>query len=86
MKNPFRFLKKLNPIRPVQKGVSAVKEKMVSQIVLLVLRHGLTAFGLTGVLSNDELSQLVGALATAVGLLWSAWRKIQRARNGTIDA
>lgn len=82
MKNPFRVFKKLNPIRPIKKGIGMLADKVYVQIALLIVRHALTAFGAAGALSSDELTQLAGTVSAAVGLLWSAWRKIQRARSG----
>jgi len=65
------------------KGVKKVTQSLYTQLALMVLRHGLTALGAGGIVSNDDMTQVVGAVATAIGLAWSAWRKIQTARKTT---
>lgn len=84
MKNPFKKIGKIitAPFRGVKKGVDKVQKEVINQIILLIVRHGLTALGAGGVLSNDEVSQTVGAVSIAVSLIWSAWRKIARAKPG----
>jgi len=46
-----------------------------------VVRHLLTGLGAAGVLSGDEMNQVVGAIATLVGLAWSLIPKILAART-----
>ena len=64
-----------------KKGVDKVVKNIYSQLALMILRHALTAIGVGGVLTNDDITQVVGAAATVVGLSWSAWRKIQAAKS-----
>ncbi len=53
---------------------------MFGEISLASIRHGLTAAGPLIVaytpVTGSEWDQLVGALMTAAGLLWSIYRKI----------
>lgn len=47
----------------------------LATIIALVLRHGLTAAGLSNLLNNDQLTQIAAALATVAGIAWSVWEK-----------
>lgn len=44
-------------------------------VVSVVLRHFLAAVGVSGVVSDDEVKQIVGAVTTLVMILWSLWSK-----------
>lgn len=50
-------------------------------IITSVVRHALTALGMAGVLSGDEMNQAVGAISTLVGLAWSVIPKLIAARE-----
>lgn len=55
---------------------SAMNQAVVVQIVLAVLRHGMTALAPLGiVVSDDWLTQTAALVVGAVGLAWSAYRK-----------
>lgn len=49
--------------------------------ILAVIRHGLTFAGgglaTNGLATQDEITQLVGAIVTLVGLVWSILEKRQ---------
>jgi hypothetical protein len=45
-------------------------------IIGSLLRHGLTAAGLLGVVSGDDVNQAAGAIATLIGILWSVVPKV----------
>lgn len=49
--------------------------------ILSLLRHGLTAGGgglvANGTATNDEWQQIVGALVTIIGVVWSIWQRHQ---------
>lgn len=79
----FGFLKKivLAPIHGVGKGVDTLESAVLWQFVLLLIRHALTAVGAGNAVSGDEVHQIVGVVMTLVGLGWSAYRKIQAARQ-----
>lgn len=52
---------------------------LILEVVLLLLRHGLTAVGLERIANDpDTMTQLGGAAAVAVGVGWSAYRKFRR--------
>lgn len=44
-------------------------------IIALIIRHGLTFFGGFGVLAQDDISQVAGALAALAGVAWSVYEK-----------
>ncbi len=71
----------LAPVKLVSKGADKVQNEIVKQFILLLIRHGLTALGLSAVLSGSEIEQIIGVLGTLVGLVWSGWRKVEAARN-----
>lgn len=53
-----------------------MNQAVVVQIVLAVLRHGMTALAPLGiVVSDDWLTQTAALVVGAVGLAWSAYRK-----------
>ncbi len=59
---------------------------IVQQIILLLIRHGLTAIGLERLLNDPEVETKIGAgAAVLVGLIWSAARKI-KVKNETTKA
>jgi hypothetical protein len=51
----------------------------MKDVILGVLRHGLTAGGgalvTTGLANSQTLDEAVGALMTLVGVAWSIWEK-----------
>lgn len=52
------------------------------QIILLLIRHGLTAIGLEKLWNDPEVETKIGAaVALVVGLAWSALRKVKAAKN-----
>ena len=50
-------------------------------VITSLLRHALTAAGMTGVLADNDLMQAAGALATLGGLAWSLIPKLLAARQ-----
>lgn len=44
-------------------------------LVALAIRHGLTFFGGFGVLAQDDITQIAGAVAAIVGVAWSVYEK-----------
>ena len=80
MKNPFRFLKKLNPVPPAKKGI----DRMNKQIALGLARHLLTTAGgiavSHGYLQGSDVDGVVGAVLLLVGVIWSAFHKVQAAK------
>lgn len=44
-------------------------------VISLVVRHALTFFGGFGVLGNDEITQVAGAIAAIAGVTWSVIEK-----------
>ncbi len=71
----------LAPVKLVNKGANKVQNEIIKQFVLLLVRHGLTALGLSAVLSGGEVEQIIGVIGTLVGLVWSGWRKVQAAKT-----
>jgi hypothetical protein len=58
---------------------TAMNANVLTQILLGVLRHVMTSLAPLGfVVSDDALVQLAGVLVTAIGLAWSAMRKVNR--------
>lgn len=55
-------------------------------ILLALLRHGLTAAGLKGVLSETAENELLGAFAVLIGLGWSVVRAVQLKREDAAKA
>ena len=52
------------------------------QIILLLIRHGLTAIGLEKLWNDPEVETKIGAaVALVVGLAWSALRKVKAAKT-----
>ena len=47
----------------------------MGQLFSLLVRHGLTAVGLVGVVSPEEQTKIAGAIAMLVGVAWSIARK-----------
>ena len=68
------------PVRLVQKG----KEKAMRDIVLGMVRHGLTTLGgmlvARGYMDAGQLEPVIGAMVVIVGVAWSAIEKQQRAK------
>lgn len=57
-------------------------------IILKVLRHGLTFVGGAGLVSDNEMEQIAGAVSAVVGVLWSVvpiiwerWQARQRQKD-----
>ena len=44
-------------------------------IVSVVIRHFLAAVGVSGIVSDDQLKQIVGALVTLAMVGWSLYQK-----------
>ena len=57
--------------------------KRVQEIIGALVRHGLTGGGLVGVISEDEVKQLLGAIAALAGIVWSIWQKFQKSKDTT---
>ena len=64
-------------------------------IVSVVIRHFLAAVGVSGIVSDDQLKQIVGALVTLAMVGWSLYQKrdqisaksyITKSNGQTIDA
>jgi hypothetical protein len=51
----------------------------MKEIIGLILRHTLTAAGFSGVMDDEQVSQIVGALSLIIGIVWSIWQKKQAA-------
>jgi hypothetical protein len=61
---------------------TAMNANVLTQIVLGVLRHAMTALAPLGfAVSDDGLVQIAGVIVTAIGLAWSAMRKVNRAAS-----
>ncbi len=60
-------------------------ETLTPEIVGSVLRHGMTALGpllvYTGLASAGSLNEIIGAVITLYGFVWSIWRKLKRAKK-----
>lgn len=82
---PIKRLKERRQAKRARQGlpVETVEVPMTNEIVLLVLRHGLTFLGGAGMFTDNELAQLSAAGATLVGLVWSGYRKWKRAKPET---
>jgi hypothetical protein len=53
-----------------------------ASIIQGLLRHVLTAGGGAGFVASDEdLTRLVSALVTCIGIGWSIWEKVQAHRR-----
>ena len=50
-------------------------------IVLVLIRHFLAAVGVSGVVSDDQLKQIVGAIVTLAMIGWSIWSKRQQIKE-----
>lgn len=55
--------------------------KGIQIVVGLLLRHLMTAAGVTGLYSNEEITQAVSGVAIVAGILWSAIPKLKAART-----
>lgn len=53
----------------------------MTAVIASLVRHLLTAGGLAGVLSSDEVGQVAGALSTLIGLAWALVPKLLAARR-----
>lgn len=54
---------------------------LATQILLMAVRHGLGLLGGAGLFSGDEITAFAGAIAATVAVIWSAYRKIKRAKE-----
>ena len=82
-----RPIKRLKERRARKRGetVSTPDEApMTNELLLLLLRHGLTFAGGAGLFTSDELTQLSAAVATLAGLVWSGYRKYKRAKAAAV--
>lgn len=50
-------------------------------IVQVLVRHGLSAIGFSGVISDDEAKQIAGALVTLAMFAWSLYQKRDQIRG-----
>lgn len=50
-------------------------------VIAVLLRHGLAAIGMTGVVSDDEMKQVAGAVVTLLMIAWSLWAKRHQIRE-----
>lgn len=48
---------------------------MLAPTLALLIRHGLTAAGMLGLVTGTQIEALAGGLAVAVGLGWSLYQK-----------
>lgn len=55
-------------------------------ILLSLLRHGLTAAGLSGILTDQAETELLGAFAILIGLIWSVVRAVKVKREDAAEA
>lgn len=55
-------------------------------LLLALLRHGLTAAGLQGVLSDTAETELLGAFAVIIGLVWSVTRAAKIKKEDAAEA
>lgn len=58
-------------MNPFKGFIRKQKEKAMAQVIALIIRHALTASGVVGVLSDNDIVQLAGAAATVLGLALS---------------
>lgn len=75
-----RPIKKWRNWRRTKKGLPPTEkeEAMSVELILLVIRHGLSFVGGASLFTDSELTQIAGAVATVGALLWSAYRKWKR--------
>jgi hypothetical protein len=75
-----RKAKKAGQALPAEAEVS-MNSTVLTQIVLMFLRHAMTALGPLGVtMTDDALMQIAAVLVTVLGLGWSAMRKLKAAK------
>jgi hypothetical protein len=55
----------------------------MNTIVSVLIRHFLAAVGVSGVVSQDEVQQIVGAIVTLAMIAWSIWSKREQIKTGT---
>lgn len=53
----------------------------MSVILSVLVRHGLTAVGFSGVISDDEAKQIAGAVTVLLMAAWSLWQKRDQIRG-----
>lgn len=56
-------------------------QAFVTQTLLALVRHGLTAAGLVGTVGEEGMTQIAGVVALVVGFGWSLARKWIAARS-----
>lgn len=44
---------------------------MLAPTLALLIRHGLTAFGMLGVVTGGQIEAIAGGVAAAIGIGWS---------------
>lgn len=63
-------------------------QSLFAKIAWGIIRHTITTLGgglvADGVLSNDENSQLVGAVMTVLGIAWSGYEKYKAHKNAVV--
>jgi hypothetical protein len=52
-------------------------------VIQVIVRHALSAIGFTGVVSDDEMKQIAGAVVTLLMIAWSLWSKRQQIREAS---
>lgn len=82
---PIKRLKERRARKRAEKTGQAVPVEtrevpMTNELLLLVIRHGLTFAGGAGLFTDNEIAQISAAAATLVGLVWSGYRKWKRAK------
>ena len=48
---------------------------LVSSVVGAIVRALLVSLGATGMVDDDQVNQIVGAVSTAIGIGWSVYQK-----------
>lgn len=61
---------------------ASMDQQVVTQILLGIVRHAMTASGAGVYLSDDIVVQVVSAAVALAGALWMARRKIKAAKAG----
>lgn len=53
-------------------------------VISVLIRHGLAALGMTGVVSGDEVKLIAGAVTTLLMIGWSLFEKREAIRQTAI--
>jgi hypothetical protein len=85
------MFKKLGRIlsAPVRVPMRKLKEKAMARMIEKLLRYALTAVGASAVsVTDNDIAQVVGAIATVGGFVWSVIQDIreQRAKQQPVGA